>query len=515
MTNSQTVLPSFRCPPRYRVTEPPCRNDKSDTWGDFAVDFTNRWIAKPGEALYDWQEDVICCWFQTTDYDEESNAYNVYSHMTCGLIVPRQNGKTKWIAVPRMLVGAIFKGEKIRYSAQRVDTMLETFQLCVEIVGDPEDPKQKGRNPDLFEYCQPKISFVNGHQKITFASGGVISFVSRSRDAGRGNTADINIFDEAQTLTDQQLADSLPNNAAATSGNPQTIFIGTPPSPEREESGEAFFRIRKAAINETRSHCWHEWSVGEVGDVNDEDRWFEANPSLGLSLIKKKLKDDLAKMTPLVFAIEHLCFWSQSAKPEILNPAQWIASAVDEGPKDDDIAKKAVGIKFAPSGQVCASIAALKTDGTVHGELVKDVPTMTSESGMNDLIKWIVDRRDEIALVAIDGKTGAGELYERLITAKTVKGKKAFIPKAVHVMKTTEVPVAASMVMNGLAEKTITHFAEDETLNASALAAQKRKIGNDGLGFGGDSCPIESYAAAVWAVRTTKRDPSRKTRWIQ
>ena len=140
---------------------------------------------------------------------------------------------------------------------------------------------------------------------------------------------------------------------------------------------------------------------------------------------------------------------------------------------------------------------------------------MTSESGMNDLIKWIVDRRDEIALVAIDGKTGAGELYERLITAKTVKGKKAFIPKAVHVMKTTEVPVAASMVMNGLAEKTITHFAEDETLNASALAAQKRKIGNDGLGFGGDSCPIESYAAAVWAVRTTKRDPSRKTRWIQ
>lgn len=515
MTSTRIEPPTFRCPPRFRVVEEQKRNDKADTWGDFAVDFTNRWIANPGESLYDWQEDVLRCWFQITEYDEEANAYNVYSHMTCGLIVPRQNGKTKWVAVPRMLIGAIFKGEQIRYSAQRVDTMLETFALCVEIVGNPDDPKQKGKNPDLYDYCKPKISFVNGHQKITFASGGVISFVSRSRDAGRGNTADINVFDEAQTLTDTQLADSLPNNAAAKSGNPQTIFIGTPPSPEREESGEAFFRIRKAAISETRSHCWHEWSVGEIGEVSDEDRWFATNPSLGLSLIKKKVKDDLAKMTPLIFAIEHLCYWSQSAKPEILDPNQWLASAVEKAPTDEEIKKKAVGIKFAPSGQVCASIAALKEDGTVHGELVKDVPTMTSTAGMNDLVNWIVERHDELALVAIDGKTGAGELYERLTTARTPKGKRAFIPKAVHVMKATEVPVAASMVMNGLAEKTITHYAEDEILNASALAAQKRKIGNDGLGFGGDSCPIESYAAAIWAVRTTKRDPSRKTRWIQ
>lgn len=518
MTVMQTVPPNLTCPPRYRICEEPDRTDSFDTWGDFAVDFTNRWIADPGEKLFDWQEDVLRTWFQNKDYDPELNAYNTYAHMTCGLLLPRQNGKTKWVAVPRMLVGAIFKHEKIRFSAQRVETMLETFDICVSIVGDPDDknPKAKGKHKELFDFCEPRISFVNGHQKITFKGGGEIAFVSRARDAGRGNTADVNIFDEAQTLTDRQLSDSLPNNAAAKSGNPQTIFIGTPPDPERaEDSGEAFYRIRKAALDETPRQCWHEWSVGEVGDVKDETRWYGVNPSLGKTLLPTKLRDNLRKMTPLAFAIEHLCFWPLSERPEILDPIAWTKSAVEKAPTDEEIAKKAVGIKFSPSGQVCASLAVLKKDGTVHGELVKEVPTMTSTAGMNDLVNWIVERHDELALVAIDGKTGAGELYERLTTARTPKGKRAFIPKAVHIMKTTDVPVAATMVMNGLAEKTITHFVEDEVLNASAIAAQKRKIGTDGLGFGGDSCPIESYAAAVWAVRTTKRDPSRKTRWIQ
>jgi len=509
LTNSTTVLPNLECPPRYRTVP-----DGDPGWGDLAVDFANLYVCKAGERLYEWQEDVLRSWMLTKPFDEDTGYFNTYAAPTCGLEVPRQNGKSKKISVPRMLVGAIFKHEKIRYSAQRVDTMLELFAECVEIVGDPDDPKQRGRNRELFEFCRPKVSFVNGHQKITFADGGEIAFVSRSRDAGRGNTADVNIFDEAQTLTDQQLADSLPNNAAAQSGNPQTIFVGTPPSPERsDESGEAFSRVRRSGIDGAPGHCWHEWSVGEIGDVKDETRWYATNPSLGKSLLVSKLRDNLLKMTPLVFAIEHLCYWTEALKVEALDGEAWDAAVADK-PADDEIAKRAVGIKFSPAGQVCASIALLKNDGTVHGELIAELPTSTSVSGLSSLIDWLTEHRDEIALITMDGKTGAGELYERLSAHKLPSGKKAFVPKALHLMKTTEVPTAATMVINGLTEGTLTHWEGDEVLNASAHAATKRKVGADGIGFGGDSCPIESYAAAVWAVRTTKRDPARKTRWV-
>lgn len=514
MTNSQTVPPVLECPPRIRIVDYKDGDDIDFGWGDFAVDFANEYICRPGEKVYDWQEDIIRQWLATYPTDPITGWHNTYVHTTAAVDAPRQNGKSKMPATDRGLVGAIFKGEQIRYSAQRVDTMLEVFDFCVEIVGDPDDPRQKGRNRDLFEFCRPKVSFVNGHQSIIFKSGGKISFVSRSRDAGRGNTADVNIFDEAQTLTDQQLADSLPNNAAARSGNPQTIFLGTPPQLERD-SGEAFARIRDAALNGAAGHCWHEWSVEEIGDVKDRSRWYATNPSLGKSLIEKKLADDLLKMTPLVFAIEHLCYWPQEAKPQILDAEKWKATGTEDPPTDEEIWKRAVGIKFSPTGQVCASIAVMKKDGTVHGELIADefIP-QTSGAGMKAMIDWLVERREQLALIAMDGKSGAGELYERLLNARTPEGKKAFKKPALAIMKTGDVPVAASMVLNGIAENTLTHYPE-ETLDASAIAAERRRIGNDGVGFGGDSCPIESFAAAVWAVRTTKRDPSRKARWIQ
>ena len=88
----------------------------------------------------------------------------------------------------------------------------------------------------------------------------------------------------------------------------------------------------------------------------------------------------------------------------------------------------------------------------------------------------------------------------------------AGMPKrAVHLMQTSEVVAAASKSVRMLDEGKLTHK-PNESLDASALGATKRKVGGDGYGFGGDSCPIESAAAATWAVMTTRRDPKRKMR---
>ncbi|MBQ2597533.1 MAG: hypothetical protein II581_06495, partial [Oscillospiraceae bacterium] len=70
----------------------------------------------------------------------------------------------------------------------------------------------------------------------------------------------------------------------------------------------------------------------------------------------------------------------------------------------------------------------------------------------------------------------------------------------------------ASGLCDALNEKTVTWFHDQDPLRESAVSAVKRKIGG-GWGFGGDnSAPIEAAALALWGVKTTKRDPTKKMR---
>lgn len=80
--------------------------------------------------------------------------------------------------------------------------------------------------------------------------------------------------------------------------------------------------------------------------------------------------------------------------------------------------------------------------------------------------------------------------------------------RAVHLMVSSEVVSAATKVVNSLNEGRLTHH-PDKTLDNSATSAERRKIGADGYGFGGESLPIEAAAAALWAVVTTKRNPGQ------
>ena len=62
-----------------------------------------------GLAPYPWQKAVIRRWLARTDEGKWANP-------TCGLIIPRQNGKT-WLFRARILVGMIFLGEHLIYKA--------------------------------------------------------------------------------------------------------------------------------------------------------------------------------------------------------------------------------------------------------------------------------------------------------------------------------------------------------------------------------------------------------------
>lgn len=118
----------------------------------------------------------------------------------------------------------------------------------------------------------------------------------------------------------------------------------------------------------------------------------------------------------------------------------------------------------------------------------------------------LLRNREEIACVCIDGKSGADALKQRLLDGR--------MPKSAIVMGSTAiVQAAATMLADEVNAGTTSHI-ESPALDDSATKSIKRDVGRDGWGFGdgpdSSSAPIESASLALWAARTTKRDPRRK-----
>jgi len=480
--------------PRLRITfEDACWWEENiEDYSDFCKTYINE--------LHDWQSDVFACWCAEDDEGK-------YVHQTCGLLVPRQNGKTE-IIEGRIACGMIYgndgRGEIIAYSAHRVDTTLEMFEKMLDLFGDSRLEPEDWRFPELHALVESE-TFTNGHQAIRLKNGAKVMFNARSTGSKRGFTCDVQIYDEAGFLTDDQLSSSKSTVSSAPQKNPQTIYAGTPPS-EHGIFAEPFGRTRQNAIANLKGICWHEWSVAdfEPAMLSDRNVWAETNPSLGKNLLLSAVESELADMSPEKFAIERLCWWPDTVSAHVFNAQKWTESE-SNGPDDVDVSKVAVGVKFAPDGlQVCVSVAALVKGDTqasdvVHVELVHNDNTLL---GVQWLVDWILDGKESFAAVAIDGKSGANNLAGTLVRA-------GFPKKAVHVMTSGEVVTATTMAVNMLAEGRLTHY-QDETLDASARSAVKRKIGTDGYGLGGDSCAIESACAALMEVMTTRRNPRRK-----
>lgn len=473
-TSRLLARPQLKTPPRIRRVNPNGRT----TQAEIALKLIKHYIID----LYDWQEDVFFTWLAL-------NEHNKYIHPSVGLILPRQNGKSKAVIAARMFVGAVLYGEKIRYTAHRVDTMLEMWDIFVDIFGDTRNTY--ARFPEL-RALVARMSHQNGHRHITLKNGGELIFSARSTGAGRGNTIDVMIYDEAQYVTEVQQAAAVPSLSAGKRKNSQVIYVGTPPD-YIESHGEVFGNVRNNAINGAEGIAWHEWSVEKIGDVSDTTRWYATNPSLGLSLMEDRVRDEYNTMKPEAFARERLAYWAPISETMAINLDWWNATKVDGD--DGKFEKFCVGVKFAPNGaQISMSAAKLKEDGTTFCELVMNECDTTNQV---EFINWIKARKDKIALVAIDGKSGADELNTRLVRAGLSRS-------AVKVMTTREVVTAATMLTSSLEERTMEHH-DDEVLDLSAAETTRRKIGQDGYGFGDNSIPIESLSFANWAARTTNR----------
>lgn len=436
--------------------------------------------AAGGIEMLEWQDGIMRAWLG-------KNPLGRWSASSCGGSVARQNGKSLGLVVPRVNYGMTVLQEEVIYTSHLQKTSTETFETVAAFF----DKKALRKHVK-------DIKTALGREQVVLKNGSRIKFLARTRNGGRGQHGDVLIFDEALELTEDSQASFLP--AISASNDPQVIYVSSPPTAMSDSI--VFRELRERALSgKSNRIAWFEWSVDEIGDVHDRERWYATNPSLGILIQESTIESEVEQMSEDSFARERLGWWSPTAGlPDFAIPASKFESlAVDVAPTGG---RAAYGVKFAPDGsEVCLSAARLH-DGKAYVEKIRREPMAM---GLGWLAEWISERQKTGCCCVIDGKAGAQALVDRL---GRMPANYIVTPTAAQVV------AACTSLVDAVNEGTLEWYRPQADLLESAVTSTRRRIGNEGgWGFGGDNpLPIEAAALALWGASNTKRDPTRKAR---
>lgn len=437
-----------------------------------------------------WQQMLLNAWLAR---DKKDN----FVHRSCGLSVPRQNGKNAVLEM-RELYGLIAMSEIILHTSHRVDTSRKAFlRLCSFFENEREYP--------LLAQKVKQIRRTNGQEAILLWNGGSIEFSARTRGGARGASYGLVVFDEAQELTEEQTEAIIPT-LAASRGQRQFIYTGTPPS--INAPGDVFANVRKSAFRKnTKNLCWYEWSVEEIGDVTDKKRWYATNPALGIRLDEKFTYTELQNLTEEGFARERLGWWQTTSGKTIFKIEDWENLGIDKAEDTPQDGKLGIGIKFSVDGATVSVVACLKPKN--EKPYIEGIFNKSMREGVSWLSDWLYERKNEIAMIEIDGRAYTDTLIAQLI-------ERGYPKKGISLAGTRGVVAAATRFYNAYKEKSISHF-NQPALNSAIEHATRRNIGTDGgWGFLGlydtDITLVEAASLAYHGAMTTKRNPKRKAR---
>lgn len=426
-----------------------------------------------------------------------------FAGKSIGITKPRQNGKS-FAARDYALWMCFVEGKDVLFSAHHGRTVRKMFKEMCDFINAHED----------FRDELESIYKAGGYEGIYTRSGHCVEFQTRTNSGGRGGTYSILLFDESQELTSLQQEAILPAASAASElrngdGEPQKIYIGTVPGPGTD--GDVFKSMHDRAHSGDSSVWWLEWGAQGSNiddlDLDDVDLWYACNPAMGRRMSESTVRDERDTMTKEGFARERLGWWQSGKQSAVIPASRWAQCATDDPPMDGITC---FSVKFSPNGQmlaVCAAIRGREADSKPHFELVHHKDT---NSGVSWLVEWLSARKDTTALFVVDGLGSAENLRDRMRADGRVQKTK------IHIPRPFEVATANAAFLDAIKSGAVTYH-KDQRMDEAASGCTRRRIGtNGGWGFqsaeNADATILEAAALALWAVITTKKDPSRKAR---
>lgn len=460
-----------------------------DIW---LADKTIQLLEHYGITLLPWQKKILYRWM-AVELDEQGNWKWV--NPEAGLLVPRQNGKSE-LLIARIIGGMIFMAEALIYTAHSDKTVDEIKRRVLRFFYDAEE-EIRDMLTDEFDKEPKSLDYVELRNRARCV------FRTRTRTGGLGTTNDCLLLDEDQEETDAQQEALLPTISAGKSQNQQTIRVGTPPS--GGSSGVVFMRVRKQVLDgKDHDTCWQEWSVETIRDPDDEDAWYEANPSLGYFLMLRAVRNESKKMAVDSFNKMRLGWVAGVENMRAISDEQWSPLAVPKVVLPDE-PSLVYAIKFAPDGSAASlSVGVNMPGGKVHVELIERKP---SSAGTGWLVKFLMEnnRWRRAKKVIIDGAAGTQLLVEELVRTDKRISKRILTPNV------KEAGAAYKAFYEAIEQQQLTHY-DQPALNLSVRTVKRRSIGKDGMyGFSSmndeiQSDPTESAAFAYYGAVRFKKD---------
>lgn len=430
--------------------------------------------AKTGRTAQEWQATLL-------EYILAKNDDGLWTHTKFGYSLPRRNGKNEVVAIREMY--GLDIGEQILHTAHRTTTSHTAWERLCRLLDHAK--------------IAYKALRASGREQIELENGGRIEFRTRTSTSGLGEGFDLLVIDEAQEYTSDQ--ESALKYVVTDSGNPQTIFCGTPPTPI--SSGTVFPDLRKSTMfGETQNAGWAEWSVEDESDPNDRDLWYQCNPSLGTIFTERSIMDEIGS-DKIDFNIQRLGLWLKYNQKSAVSATEWGVLKS----KPDITGKLFVGIKYGNDGtNVSVSIAVKTKDGKIFVEVIDCQPVRNGNA-------WIVGflSKADIQAVAIDGASGQNILAAEM---KDARLKPPILPTV------KEVIVANSLFEQAVFKESLCHSGQP-SLEQVVTNCDKRPIGSNG-GFGYrsqledyDISLMDSIILAHWVCAEAKPPVRQKIRY--
>jgi phage terminase large subunit-like protein len=397
--------------------------------------------------------------------------------------IPRQVGKTFTIGSIIFALCILFPNMKVLWTAHRTRTTNETFRSM----------QAMARRKKIAPHIQ-YVRAANGEQEIAFRNGSRILFGAREQGFGRGFAeVDVEVFDEAQILTERALEDMIAaTNQAQHPAGALLFYMGTPPRPS--DPGDAFRNKRaKALAGATTDTVYVELSADPNADPDDRAQWAKGNPSFP----RRTPIESMLRLRENVGSDERI--WDEQQTGSVISAEVWNALADRHS---GIIGRVKLAIDVAPDRGTAAIAGAganmgkldgpwapdVLMDGRIHVELA-DYRTGTD---------WIVGRAVAIAkkagtsTVALDAAGPAGSLIPALEAA------------GLEVVKlgAREIAGACGAFYDDAINDKLRHVG-DETLNAAVAAGVKRPLGEAWAWSRkkptADICPLVAVTIARYA----------------
>jgi hypothetical protein len=338
--------------------------DGDTTHGEKAVLLKER----IGVAVMPWQREAQLRICSTTPASR-------WTHPTVCLLCTRQNGKSE-ILIDRCIYGLFKLGETILYTAQRWKTARDAWKRTMALI------KRRAwlRKHVVRSTCS------QGEGIIELDTGALISFGTRSADAGRGLTViDLIIYDEAYNLTEAEISAMSFTQMAAR--NPQRIYASSAVNQDQHANGAVLSAVRRRGLNREPRLYFAEWmapcdieccemcALAGVMDRDDMATVEYANPSFGVIQTAEKVADIKADLTTEAgrksFDVEALGRgdWpaDDTERPHIVDMSVW-GSRVDRDPVF--VGSPVIGVSLAPDHKTWAVGAAWRTEADrIHAEV--------------------------------------------------------------------------------------------------------------------------------------------------